>query len=83
MKTAVALRIRRPAPVVAGKRVRDDRPVKRVPQPRKPIPGRGSAIFLHHARPGFTPTEGCVAVEGRVMRKLLARIGPRTRILIG
>ncbi len=24
--------------------------------------GRGSAIFLHLARPGFTPTEGCVAV---------------------
>jgi L,D-peptidoglycan transpeptidase YkuD (ErfK/YbiS/YcfS/YnhG family) len=25
------------------------------------IPGRGSAIFLHLARPDFSPTEGCVA----------------------
>ncbi|HEX2892009.1 L,D-transpeptidase family protein [Vineibacter terrae] len=27
-----------------------------------PISGRGSAIFLHVARPDFTPTEGCVAL---------------------
>ncbi|MFO1112843.1 MAG: L,D-transpeptidase family protein [Rhodospirillales bacterium] len=26
------------------------------------IPGRGSAIFLHVARPDFAPTEGCVAL---------------------
>jgi L,D-peptidoglycan transpeptidase YkuD (ErfK/YbiS/YcfS/YnhG family) len=44
--------------------------------------GRGSAIFLHLARPGFTPTEGCVAVEQRVIRRLLERIGPHTRIEI-
>jgi L,D-peptidoglycan transpeptidase YkuD (ErfK/YbiS/YcfS/YnhG family) len=50
---------------------------------RSPIvKGRGSAIFLHLARPGFAPTEGCVAVEGAAMRKLLPLIGPRTRIEI-
>ena len=27
-----------------------------------PLPGRGSAIFLHVARPGYEPTEGCVAL---------------------
>jgi L,D-peptidoglycan transpeptidase YkuD (ErfK/YbiS/YcfS/YnhG family) len=27
-----------------------------------PVAPRGSAIFLHVARPGFTPTEGCVAL---------------------
>jgi len=27
-----------------------------------PVPARGSAIFLHVARPGYTPTEGCVAL---------------------
>ncbi len=27
-----------------------------------PQPGAGSAIFLHVARPDFTPTEGCVAL---------------------
>jgi L,D-peptidoglycan transpeptidase YkuD (ErfK/YbiS/YcfS/YnhG family) len=46
------------------------------------VKGRGSAIFLHLARPGFTPTEGCVAVEKRMIRSLLERVGPRTRIEI-
>jgi L,D-peptidoglycan transpeptidase YkuD (ErfK/YbiS/YcfS/YnhG family) len=40
--------------------------------------GRGSAIFLHSARPGFTPTEGCVAVDRRRIRDLVGRIGPGT-----
>lgn len=44
--------------------------------------GRGSAIFLHAARPGFTPTEGCVAVSRRVIARLVGRIGPRTVIEI-
>ena len=26
------------------------------------VPGRGSAIFLHVARPDFGPTEGCIAL---------------------
>jgi L,D-peptidoglycan transpeptidase YkuD (ErfK/YbiS/YcfS/YnhG family) len=46
------------------------------------VKGRGSAIFLHLARPGFLPTEGCVAVERRMIRRLLERIGPNTRIEI-
>ena len=46
------------------------------------VKGRGSAIFLHLARPGFLPTEGCVAVDRRMIRRLLERIGPRTRIEI-
>jgi L,D-peptidoglycan transpeptidase YkuD (ErfK/YbiS/YcfS/YnhG family) len=46
------------------------------------VKGRGSAIFLHLARSGFTPTEGCVAVDRRTIRRLLERIGPRTRIEI-
>ena len=49
---------------------------------RPPVPGRGSAIFLHAARPGFTPTAGCVALEPRVLRRLLARVGPSTRLEI-
>jgi L,D-peptidoglycan transpeptidase YkuD (ErfK/YbiS/YcfS/YnhG family) len=35
------------------------------------IRGRGSAIFLHLARPGLSPTEGCVAVAPAAMRRLL------------
>lgn len=46
------------------------------------LPGRGSAIFLHLATPGFVPTEGCVAVNRAALRRLLARIGPRTQIEI-
>ncbi|WP_210496351.1 L,D-transpeptidase family protein [Microvirga antarctica] len=46
------------------------------------IRGHGSAIFLHVARPGFPPTEGCVAVEPRMIGRLLERIGPRTTLVI-
>lgn len=41
---------------------------------------RGSAIFLHIARPGFPPTEGCIAVAPETMRWLLPRIGRETVI---
>lgn len=27
-----------------------------------PVPGRGSAIFIHVAKPDYTPTEGCIAL---------------------
>lgn len=50
---------------------------------RNPRPGKGSAIFLHAARPGFTPTAGCVALAPLVLRRLIARIGPSTRLAIG
>jgi L,D-peptidoglycan transpeptidase YkuD (ErfK/YbiS/YcfS/YnhG family) len=43
---------------------------------------RGSAIFLHLARPDFAPTEGCVAVAPRMAARLLRCIGPNTRIEI-
>jgi L,D-peptidoglycan transpeptidase YkuD (ErfK/YbiS/YcfS/YnhG family) len=36
--------------------------------------GRGSAIFLHCARPGFAPTEGCVALAYDDLRRLLPRL---------
>lgn len=45
--------------------------------------GRGSAIFFHLAAPGYTPTAGCVAVSAPDMRRILARLGPRARIVIG
>jgi L,D-peptidoglycan transpeptidase YkuD (ErfK/YbiS/YcfS/YnhG family) len=46
----------------------------------RPIRGAGSAIFLHLAKPDFTPTEGCVAVTLPTMRRLLAGAGPETFI---
>lgn len=44
--------------------------------------GRGSAIFLHLARPGFEPTAGCIALAPGSVRRFLERIGPRTRVEI-
>ncbi len=41
---------------------------------RPPIPGQGSAIFLHVARPNYGPTEGCVALAQPHLRSLLGRL---------
>jgi L,D-peptidoglycan transpeptidase YkuD (ErfK/YbiS/YcfS/YnhG family) len=49
---------------------------------RPRIAGRGSAVFIHVARPGFAPTAGCVALRPRDLKALLSRINPKTRILI-
>jgi len=49
---------------------------------RPRIAWRGSAIFVHVARPGLLPTAGCVALPACSLRRLLARIGPKTRIVI-
>jgi len=49
---------------------------------RPRISGRGSAVFLHIARPDRGPTAGCVAMTGPWLRQLLTRIGPNTRIEI-
>ena len=35
------------------------------------VPGRGSAIFLHAARPDFAPTEGCVALALEDLRRVM------------
>jgi L,D-peptidoglycan transpeptidase YkuD (ErfK/YbiS/YcfS/YnhG family) len=45
--------------------------------------GRGSAVFLHLARANFSPTAGCVSMSRSNMLRLLRRMGPRTRIVIG
>ena len=51
---------------------------------RAPIrKGRGSAIFMHIARDGYRPTEGCVALARADLLKLLGRLGPRTILRIG
>lgn len=47
------------------------------------VAGRGSAVFLHLARTDFSPTAGCVSMTKSAMLRLLERIGPRTRIVIG
>lgn len=49
---------------------------------RPAIRGRGSAIFLHIAKPGYLPTEGCIAISPAAMRRLLPllRQGSEVRV---
>jgi L,D-peptidoglycan transpeptidase YkuD (ErfK/YbiS/YcfS/YnhG family) len=50
---------------------------------RPRVAGRGSAVFIHVARDGFGPTAGCVSLAPAALRRLLNRVGPGTRIVIG
>ena len=58
-----------------------------------PVPARGSAIFLHVARPsperparagrpGIAPTEGCIAVAVDTLARVLGLLGPGSTITI-
>src|SRR6478672_13642917 len=49
---------------------------------RPRVAGRGSAVFVHVARPNRSPTAGCVALAANNLRRLLAALGPKTRIAI-
>ena len=49
---------------------------------RPRIARRGSAVFIHVARAGFAPTAGCVALTLPSLRRLLSRLGPRTKIVV-
>jgi L,D-peptidoglycan transpeptidase YkuD (ErfK/YbiS/YcfS/YnhG family) len=46
------------------------------------VPRKGSAIFLHVARPDFSGTEGCIAVAREVLAPLLGLLGPGSTINI-
>ena len=39
-------------------------------------PGAGSAVFLHVARPDFSPTAGCIVLSKDDLLALLAGSGP-------
>ena len=47
-----------------------------------PQPGKGSAIFLHVARPGYGPTEGCVALALDDLLRLLGDCTENDRLCI-
>jgi L,D-peptidoglycan transpeptidase YkuD (ErfK/YbiS/YcfS/YnhG family) len=49
---------------------------------RPRVRGRGSAIFVHLARPGFTPTDGCIALTQHDLLMLLAEIGRGKQIAV-
>jgi len=44
------------------------------------VAGRGSAVFVHAARPDRSPTAGCVALTAADLRRLLRQLGPNTWI---
>ena len=44
--------------------------------------GKGSALFLHVARPGYPSTEGCIALKKQHLRRILQHLTPTTRIKI-
>jgi len=44
--------------------------------------GRGSAVFIHVARPGFAPTAGCVALDRDHLLRLVRNLCRKTRIII-
>ena len=46
------------------------------------IYGRGSAIFLHVAKPNFVGTEGCVAIEKEPLIEIATNITINSRIII-
>ncbi len=46
------------------------------------VPGAGSAIFLHLARPDWGPTAGCVAFRRDDLLAILSRITPADAITI-
>ena len=41
---------------------------------RPRITNRGSAVFIHVARPDFSPTAGCVALKAEDLKRLLASL---------
>ena len=46
------------------------------------IPGRGSAIFLHIAKPGFLGTEGCIAIEREALIEIATSLTTDSTIVI-
>jgi L,D-peptidoglycan transpeptidase YkuD (ErfK/YbiS/YcfS/YnhG family) len=42
---------------------------------RPRVRGGGSAIFMHVARPGYAPTEGCIALQRDHLLRVLERLG--------
>jgi L,D-peptidoglycan transpeptidase YkuD (ErfK/YbiS/YcfS/YnhG family) len=47
-----------------------------------PVAGKGSAIFMHVAKEGYTPTEGCVALKKEDLLEVLFNCTPNTQIEI-
>lgn len=80
-------RVRHPYPASAERLWREDHLYDLVVvlacnvQPR--VQGRGSAIFMHLARAGYAPTEGCIALSERDLRQMLAGARQGGAVVVG
>jgi L,D-peptidoglycan transpeptidase YkuD (ErfK/YbiS/YcfS/YnhG family) len=50
---------------------------------RPRVRGRGSAIFMHVARPGYLPTEGCIALRADHLKRLLQHLPRHAAVRCG
>jgi L,D-peptidoglycan transpeptidase YkuD (ErfK/YbiS/YcfS/YnhG family) len=46
------------------------------------VPGLGSAIFMHIARPEYTPTEGCIALAQNDLLELLREVNENSEVSV-
>ncbi len=46
------------------------------------IQNAGSAIFMHIAKPAYTPTEGCIALKETHLRQLLSYMKPSSKLIV-
>jgi L,D-peptidoglycan transpeptidase YkuD (ErfK/YbiS/YcfS/YnhG family) len=46
------------------------------------VPGKGSAIFLHLAKPDYSPTQGCVALAYDDLLKAIEQLRPGDQVVI-
>ncbi|WP_082639142.1 L,D-transpeptidase family protein [Aureimonas sp. AU20] len=78
--------VRLPFPASAERLLRDDRLYDGVVvldwNVRHRRRGLGSAIFLHVARPGYAPTEGCVALSRRDLDRLAPHLRTGLRLIV-
>ncbi|MBO0765413.1 MAG: L,D-transpeptidase family protein [Hyphomicrobiaceae bacterium] len=49
---------------------------------RPRVRGAGSAVFMHAARPGYGPTEGCIALKRDHLERLLSRLRMGAKLCI-
>jgi L,D-peptidoglycan transpeptidase YkuD (ErfK/YbiS/YcfS/YnhG family) len=48
-----------------------------------PVPGKGSAIFLHIARSDFSPTDGCIALSHKDLVAVAAAADTGSSVVVG
>jgi len=46
------------------------------------VPYAGSAVFVHLARPDYSPTEGCIAFARADLEAVLAALGPKDQVVV-